>query len=252
MATTDPAPAHQRVATALLGAQHIVVLTGLHLGGPEEADLTHAHGEWARRASLETLLTDPAGFWRFAHPAALEIAERVPEPGHLALARLQAAGFVSALITQAVDHIHTIAGSIDVVEVHGNILTARCGRCGERYGLGEVGALIEAAPDGVPRCTTHDCAFPLRPAGTLWGEPLIESAVRVAWEHATNADCFLVIDCELRTVPMSLLPSVPLTRGVPLVMIGETPTQYDRYATVLIREASEPVLAALADLIAPE
>ena len=51
---------------------------------------------------------------------------------------------------------------------------------------------------------------------------------------------------------MSLLPSVPLTRGVPLVMIGETPTQYDRYATVLIRDASEPVLVALADLIAPE
>ena len=110
------------------------MLTGLHLGGPEEADLTHARGEWARRASLETLLTDPAAFWRFAHPAALEIAERVPEPGHRALARLASAGFVSSLITQAVDHLHTIAGSTDVVEVHGNILTARCGRCGERTG----------------------------------------------------------------------------------------------------------------------
>lgn len=251
MATTDPAPAHQRVATALLGAQHIVVLTGLHLGTPEEADLTHAQGDWAHHASLEILLTDPAAFWQFAHPAALEIARRVPEPGHAALARLQSAGFVSALITQAVDHLHTIAGSTDVVEVHGNILTGRCGRCGERYGLGEIGVLIEAAGDGVPRCTTIDCAFPLRPAGTLWGEPLIEDAVRAAWEHATNADCFLVIDCDLRTVPMSLLPSVPLTRGVPLVMLGETATQYDRYASVLIRESSEPVLVALADLISP-
>jgi NAD-dependent deacetylase len=252
VATTDPAPAHQRVAAALLGAQHIVVLTGLDLGGSEDTDLTHARGAWARHASLEILLTDPAAFWRFAHPAALEITQRIPKPGHLALARLQAAGFVSALITQAVDHIHTISGSSDVVEVHGNILTARCGRCGERYGLGEVGALIEVASDCVPRCTTPDCAFPLRPAGTLWGEPLIEDAVRAAWEDATNADCFLVIDCDLRTVPMSLLPSVPLTRGVPLVMIGETETQYDRYASVLIRQPSEPVLVALADLIAPE
>ncbi len=252
MATTDPAPAHQRVATALLGAQHIVVLTGLRLGGPEEADLTHERGEWARRASLEILLTDPAAFWRFAHPAAMEIARRVPQPGHAALARLQSAGFVSALVTQAVDHLHTIAGSGGVVEVHGNFLTARCGRCGERYGLGEVGAMIDGSEDGVPRCTTPGCAFPLRPAGTLWGEPLIEDAVRSAWEHATHADCFLVIDCELRTVPMSLLPSVPLTRGVPLVMIGETGTQYDRYASVVLREPSEPILVALADLIAPE
>lgn len=251
MATTDPAPAHQRVATALLGANHIVVLTGLHLGGPEEVDLTHARGEWARRASLEVLLTDPAAFWQFALPAALEIATRTPTPGHIALARLQTAGFVSALITQAVDHLHAAAGSTDVVEVHGNILMARCGRCAERYGLGEVAALIDAAIDGVPRCTTPDCAFPLRPAGTLWGEPLIEAAVRAAWDHATRADCFLVIDCDLRTVPMSLLPSVPLTRGVPLVMLGETATQYDRYASVVIREPSEPVLVALADLIAP-
>lgn len=227
-------------------------MTGLHLGGPEDADLTHARSEWARRASLEALLTDPAAFWQFAYPKALEISARVPHPGHVALARLQAAGFVSALITQAVDHVHTAAGSTDVIEVHSNVLTARCGRCGERYGLGEVGLLIEGAADGVPRCTTPDCGFPLRPAGTLWGEPLIEDAVRAAWDHATNADCFMVIDCDLRTVPMSLLPSVPLTRRVPLVMIGETATQYDRYADVVVREPSEPVLVALADLIAPQ
>jgi hypothetical protein len=59
----------------------------------------------------------------------------------------------------------------------------------------------------------------------------------------------MVIDSDLRAVPMSLLPSVPLTRGVPLIMLGETPTQYDRYASVLVREPSEPVLVALAGLV---
>lgn len=249
--TTDPAPAHERVAAALLGAQRVVVLTGLRLGSPEDADLTHAHGEWARRASLEVLLTDPAAFWSFAYPAAVEIALREPTPGHLALARLQASGFISELVTQAVDHLHTAAGSPDVVEVHGNVLTGRCSRCGERYGLEEVAAFISESSDGVPRCTTPGCAFPLRPAGTLWGEPLLEPAVRRAWDLATQTDCFVVIDSDLRTVPVSLLPSVPLTREVPLVMLGETPTQYDRYAHVLIRQRSEPVLVAVADLIAP-
>lgn len=248
---TDPLPAHERVAAALLAAGRAVVLTGLRLGHPEEWDLTHARGEWARRASLEALLTDPAAFWAFAHPAALELAARVPQPGHLALARLQQAGLVSALVTQAVDHVHAAAGSSDVIEVHGNILMARCTRCGEAYGLAEVGTLMTVAADGVPRCTTPDCAFPLRPAGTLWGEPLIEHAVRRAWDEATRCDCFVVVDSDLRTVPMSLLPSVPLTRNVPLVMVGEIPTQYDRYAHVLVREPSEPVLVAVADLIAP-
>lgn len=252
MTTTDPAPTHQRVAAALLGAEHIVVLTGLRLGRPDDADLTHARGEWARRASLEALLTDPAAFWAFALPAAHEISARAPGPGHFALARLQAAGFISGLVTQAVDHLHAAAGSQEVVEVHGNVLTAHCTRCGERYGLAEVDGLVADADDGVPRCTSPGCAFPLRPSSTLWGEPLVEPAVRRAWDLATNADCFLVVDCDLRTVPISLLPSVPLTRGVPLVMIGETATQYDRYAEVVAREPSEPVLVALADLIAPE
>jgi NAD-dependent deacetylase len=250
--TTSQAPAHERVAAALLAANSVVVLTGLRLGRPEEMDLTHAGGDWARRASLEVLLTDPAAFWAFALPAAVELAAREPTPGHRALARLQESGLVSAIVTQAVDHLHSIAGNTDVVEVHGNVLTARCTRCDERYGLGEVKALIDVATDDVPRCTTPGCEFPLRPAGTLWGEPLVESAVRTAWDLATQTDCFVVVDSDLRTVPVSLLPSVPLTREAPLVMIGKTPTQYDRYARVVVREPSEPVLVAVADLLVPE
>jgi NAD-dependent deacetylase len=240
------------LAGALLEAERAVVLTGLRLGGPEERDLTHARGEWAARASLEAFLTEPARFWDYFYPAALTVAEREPTADHLALARLQRAGAVGALITQAVDRLHARAGSTDVVEVYGTLLTERCERCGERYGLPEVGALIAAAPDGVPRCTTAGCAYPLRPEGTLWGEPLPRAAVERAWELAAEADAFVVLDSDLRTAPISLLPSVPLTRGVPLVVVGATPTQYDRYARILVRAPSAGLLSAVADLIAPE
>ena len=229
-----------------------MVLTGLRLGGPEELDLTHGRGEWAARASLEAFLTEPGRFWEYFYPTALTVAAREPTPAHRAIARLQRAGAVSALITQAVNRLHARAGSPDVVEVHGTLLTERCERCGERYGLPEVGALIAAAPDGVPRCTTAGCAYPLRPEGTLWGEPLPRAAIERAWELAAEADAFVVLDSDLRTAPISLLPSVPLTRGVPLVVIGETPTQYDRYARILVRAPSSGLIRAVADLIAPE
>jgi NAD-dependent deacetylase len=242
----------QALAAALLEAERAVVLTGLRLGGPEERDLTHAGGEWATRASLEAFLTEPARFWDYFYPAALAVAERAPTADHLALARLQRAGAVAALITQAVDRLHARAGSTDVVEVYGSLLTERCERCGERYGLPEAGALIAAAPDGVPRCTTAGCAYPLRPEGTLWGEPLPRPAVERAWELAAEADAFVVLDSDLRTAPISLLPSVPLTRGVPLVVVGQAPTQYDRYARILVRAPSAGLLSAVADLIAPE
>lgn len=244
-------PDHEALAGALLAAERAVVLTGLRLGGSEREDFTHATGEWARRANLEAFVTEPARFWEYFYPSACRLAAREPGPAHAALARMQAAGAVSALITQAVDRLHARAGSTDVVEVHGNVLTGRCERCGERYGLPEVGALREAAADGVPRCSTPDCDYPLRPDGTLWNEPLPRAAVERAWELAAEADTFVVLDCDLRTAPISLLPSVPLTRGATLIVVGETPTQYDRYAAVVVREPSPDLVVAVADLIAP-
>jgi NAD-dependent deacetylase len=247
----EPAFDPEALAAAFLAAERAVVLTGLRLGGPESLDLTHAHGEWAKRASLEAFLTEPSRFWEYFYPTALTIAARTPTPAHDAIARLERAGVISALITQSVDRLHARAGSADPVEVYGTVLVMRCERCGERYGLPEIGALIAAANDGVPRCTTADCGYPLRPEGTLWGEALPRPAVERAWELAAEADAFFVLDSDLRTAPISLLPSVPLTRGAPLVLIGETPTQYDRYAHTVVRASSADVITAVADLIAP-
>jgi NAD-dependent deacetylase len=241
----------EALAAALLGSERAVLLTGLRLGGPESDDLTHGGGEWAKRASLEAFLTDPPAFWEYFYPTALGIATRRPGPGHEAIARLERAGVVSAVITQAVDRLHARAGSVEVVEVYGTVLVARCERCGERYGLPEVGELIAAAPDGVPRCSTPGCAYPLRPEGTLWNEPLQRSAIERSWELAAAADAFFVLDSDLRTAPISLLPSVPLTRGVPLVVIGQVPTQYDRYAQLVVRAPSPALIAEAADLIVP-
>ena len=241
----------EALAAAFLAADRAVVLTGLRLGGPESLDLTHAHGEWAARASLEAFLTEPGRFWEYFYPTAQTIAARTPTAAHDALARLERAGVVSSLITQSVDRLHTRAGSTDPVEVYGTVLVMRCERCGERYGLPEVGALIGASDDGVPRCTTEGCGYPLRPEGTLWGEALPRPAVERAWELAAEADAFFVLDSDLRTAPISLLPSVPLTRGAPLVLIGETPTQYDRYAHMAIHSSSAELITAVADLIAP-
>ena len=131
----------EALAATLLEAERAVVLTGLRLGGAEGLDLTHAGGEWAERASLEAFLTDPARFWEYFYPTALAIAGRRPGLAHDALARLERAGMVSALVTQAVDRLHQRAGSLDPVEVYGTVLVLRCERCEERYGLPEAGAL---------------------------------------------------------------------------------------------------------------
>ena len=82
--------------------------------------------------------------------------------GTLVAMALQAIGVPAISLTGAQAGIRTdrsISLPGNVIEVHGNILGARCTRCGELYGLGEVGHLMAAAVDGVPRCTTTGCAF---------------------------------------------------------------------------------------------
>jgi NAD-dependent deacetylase len=249
-------PDLEALASLVLSCRRTLVLSGLRIGaapGSESPDSREgAAADWASRASLEAFLTEPGRFWEYYYPIACAIAARQPGPGHRAIARLQEAGLVWAVVTQAVDRLHQRAGSPEPVEVYGQALTARCERCGERYGLPEVGALMDAAADGTPRCTTPGCAYPLRPEGTLWNEPLPEAAVARAWELAGEADCMLALDCELRTAPIALLPAVPLRRGVPLVLIGQSPTRYDRYAQLVMRGSSEPVLSALAELVLPQ
>lgn len=243
--------ADYEVLASIIGdAERVVMLTGLALGVIEDKEITGAGGQWAHRASLETFLTEPARFWEFYYPAAQLISARTPGPGHAAIAQMQRDGVIHALVTQAVDRLHLKAGSPELVEVHGHVMTTRCERCQEIYGLPEVGALIAAAADGVPRCTNSSCRYPLRPSTSLWGEPLIEKAVTRAWELAAEADAFVVVDSSLRTIPMSLLPSVPLTRKVPLVLITPEPTQYDRYAQLVVRTTdSQDLLTATAGLL---
>lgn len=238
------------LASAMLAADNVVILTGLRMGWDPDEDLEWTRQEWRVKANLDAFLTEPKAFWDFYFPVASRIYAREVGPAHIAVARLQKAGIVTSVITQAVDHLHARAGAEDVVEVYSNMRTVRCERCGEVYGLPEAGPLIEASEDGVPRCA--GCDYPLRPGGTLWGEPLPHDQVERAWELAAGADAFFAFDCDLRTAPISLLPSVPLTRQVPLYIVGEEPTQYDRYAEVVVREPGATVLGELADLLTPK
>ncbi len=241
----------RRLADLLVASERCVAMTGVRLGAIEDTEAKAAGTAWGEFASLEVLLTEPARFWENWLPRASEAAAREVTPSHVALARLQAAGIVTVIITQAVDHLHGKAGDGDLIEVHANVLSCRCTRCNDVYALSEVRALRDAADDGVPRCTREGCGYPLRPTGTLWGEPLVEAAIIRAWDMAAGCDLFLVLDTQLRTDPMAMLPSVPLRHGTTVAIVGTTRTHYDRYAKLVIPRASPPVLEGVAALLAP-
>ena len=241
----------RRLADLLAESDRCVAMTGVRLGATEDTEAKAAGSAWGDLASLETLLTEPARFWDHWLPRAIEASKREVTDAHLALARLESAGVIKAIITQAVDHLHGKAGDGDLIEVHANVLSCRCTRCEDVYALSEVQALVDAADDGVPRCTREGCGYPLRPTGTLWGEPLVEQAIIRAWDMAAWSDLFLVLDTQLRTDPMAMLPSVPLKRGGAVAIVGTTRTHYDRYAKLVIPRPAPEVLVGVADILAP-
>jgi len=136
---------------------------------------------------------------------------------------------------RAVAHgLEMMAEGADVVDVGGE--SSRPGA--DPVDLSEELAILAVVGDGM--AGSHGIAAKV--FGTL-----ADAAVKTAWDLAANSDAFIAIDSALRTIPLSLLPSVPLTRGVPLALIGRTPTQYDRYAQVVIRSAGAPIVEALAE-----
>ena len=103
-----------------------------------------------------------------------------PNKAHEKLAELESAGKLLAVITQNIDGLHQIAGSQNVIELHGSVHRNRCMRCGKDYASTYV-----AQSDGVPRCT---CGGVVKPDVVLYEEPLDNAVMDAAVSALAGAD----------------------------------------------------------------
>ena len=77
-------------------------------------------------AHIDAWRSDPARFWEFYGQRFGMLADKQPNGAHRALARLQEAGLLDAVLTQNIDMLHQKAGTTDPVELHGTIQTSSC------------------------------------------------------------------------------------------------------------------------------
>jgi NAD-dependent deacetylase len=149
-----------------------------------------------------------------------------PNQAHLALAKLEAEGKLSAVITQNIDGLHQAAGSKRVLELHGSVLRNRCMRCGKGYPMETI---LEA--DDIPRC---GCGATVKPDVVLYGESLSTQVMEEAIEELAAADTLIVGGTSL-----VVQPAAGLTRafaGEHLVLINSSKTPMDSRAELVIRE----------------
>jgi NAD-dependent deacetylase len=197
-------------------------------------------------AHISVWRRDPARFWGFYGQRFAALEGKQPNGAHRALAALEAAGRLDAVITQNIDGLHRAAGTRELVEVHGSIASASCLVDGRSFPLEETRARLDADPEGIPRC---DCGAPLKPDVILFGELLDEAAIGRASDLAAGADLMLAIGSSLEVYPAAGLPELTLAAGGSVAVVTRSATPFDRVAAVRLSgdvvDELEGVLAAL-------
>ena len=238
----------RRLAELVRERQPCVVLTGAGVSTESGIpDFRSPQGLWAQfdpfeYGSIEAFRADPAKVWRFYAPRFGALTSAEPNAAHLALARLERAGLVRAVITQNIDLLHERAGSGDVIEVHGSIRTSTCPRCGARYPLSRVLELLEAAD--APPCDA--CGAILKPDVVFFGEFLPEEPIERASALAREAGLLLVVGSALEVYPVAGLPLETLDAGGAVAIVNRGPTAFDARARLKVDGSAGEVLATVA------
>ena len=176
----------------------------------------------------------PEEFFRFYRDKMLPL-EAQPNAAHKRLAELEAAGKLTAVVTQNIDGLHTKAGSKRVFELHGSVWRNHCEKCGKFYGPEYI-----RNSRGVPVC---DCGGRIKPDVVLYEEGLDDEVVSGAVHAIRNADMMIVAGTSLTVYPAAGL--LRYFRGKHLVLINRDATPYDDMAELVLHEKVGEVLAAI-------
>lgn len=163
-------------------------------------------------------------------------ADAKPNKAHIALAELEKRGKLDAVVTQNIDGLHELAGSKNVIEIHGSVFKNYCVSCGEKYDLKKV---IETK--GIPTCDA--CGGVVRPDVVLYEEGLNMSLLDNAINYIQNSETMIVGGTSLNVYPVAGL--LEYFRGKNLVIINKTLTSYDNRADLVFRDSIGEVLSSI-------
>ncbi|MBR3787121.1 MAG: NAD-dependent protein deacylase [Firmicutes bacterium] len=160
-----------------------------------------------------------------------------PNKAHLALAKLEAEGKLTAVVTQNIDGLHQKAGSKAVYELHGSVLRNVCMDCGAKYDLDYI-MDEDNCHNGMPHC--EKCGGLVKPDVVLYEEPLDDSVIMGAVKAISEADTMIVGGTSLVVYPAAGL--INYFRGDDLILINKSETGYDSQATLVINDSIGKVL----------
>jgi NAD-dependent deacetylase sirtuin 4 len=265
---------HIEALAALLRGRRVVALTGAGVstesGIPDyrspEALLRPRrpmHGpDFLRSAALRRR------YWARASVGWDTFRRARPGPAHIALARLEAAGVVTQVITQNVDGLHRAAGSRRIIQLHGALSEVSCLSCGAIEDRDDVQArtvranatwiaTVRVAPDGdadipedavasfvPPACTA--CGGDLKPRVVFFGENVPRDVVDAAFACVDGAEALLVAGTSLAVFSGYRFLRRAAERGIPIAIVNRGPVRGEDRAAIKLEASTGDVLTGLA------
>lgn len=215
----------KQCATLIQDANKILVLTGAGMSTESGIpDFRSNMGLYARDfqgLSPETILSlsffrsNPKMFWKYISKY-MNYADAKPNIGHYLLAKWEKKKDIT-IVTQNIDELHTLAGSVRVIEVHGSMKTATCQGCHKKYQEEEV--LTE---ENGYIC---DCGSVIKPDIVLYEES-VDKMVEV-YPLIDKADLLIVLGTSLTVYPVAAIPEYFNRRNKHMIIINKTPTFYN-------------------------
>jgi NAD-dependent deacetylase len=232
----------ENLENTLKKAKRILFLTGA--GISQESGISTFRGRdglWQKYdpmklASAQAFRDDPKLVWSWYNDRRKKILAAKPNAGHIAIANLQNHREVS-VITQNVDGLHHIAGSRDVIEIHGNIFATKCTKCDFRGNIGD------EFSDLPPSCKI--CGSYLRPDVVWFGESIKQEVWKEAVQRSITCDVMIIVGTSLVVSPANTLHFYAKNNQATIVDINPENTPFSYEMDFSIRQTAVEGLSRL-------
>ena len=234
-----------QIVERLKKAEKIVFVTGA--GISQESGIPTFRGKdglWRKYdpmllATIDAFHKNPKLVWEWYEERRQNIINANPNPGHLAIAEIEKCKQVSVL-TQNIDGLHQRAGSKQVYELHGSIITVKCTVC--RF-KDKITSSFSSLP---PLCK---CGNMLRPDVVWFGEQLPQNIWQSAINQSSSCDVMVVVGTSLEVSPANLLPFYAKQNGALMIEINPDQTLMSSNMDISLRSSAAKALPELARVL---
>jgi NAD-dependent deacetylase len=235
----------ESIADKLIQAEKIVFVTGA--GISQESGIPTFRGKdglWRKYdamqlATIDAFYENPKLVWEWYEERRKNILDAKPNAGHTTIAGLEKYKQIRVL-TQNIDGLHQRAGSSNVYELHGSIITVKCTVCD--FKEKNEGSFSELPP----RCK---CGNMLRPDVVWFGEALPQDVWSEAMMQANSCNVMFVVGTSLAVSPANMLPVYAKQNGATIIEVNPEETPMSKSMDLSIRSTSAKALPEILSIV---